>query len=72
MAVAGAERPLLIIVSGAPGTGKTTLARRLSERLSMFLLTRDDLKETLGDSLPSSSVSGSRALGRAAFRLPGS
>jgi predicted kinase len=39
-------RPLLVIVSGKPGAGKTTLARRLSETdaLGLHVLARDAIK----------------------------
>jgi predicted kinase len=41
--------PTLVIVSGAPATGKTTLARRLAFDLRLPVLTKDDLKEALAD-----------------------
>lgn len=43
--------PLLIIVNGLPGSGKTTLARRLAADLSLPLFARDDLYETLYDAI---------------------
>jgi predicted kinase len=43
--------PTLIIVSGAPGSGKTTLARRLANDLRLPLLGKDDLKEALADAV---------------------
>ncbi len=43
--------PTLLIVTGAPATGKTTLARRLSGDLSLPLFTKDDIKERLYDCL---------------------
>ena len=38
-------QPLLVIVSGAPGTGKTTLARRFVVDLELRLLSKDQIKE---------------------------
>jgi predicted kinase len=41
----------LVIVSGAPGSGKTTLATRLSQDLGLPMLDRDALKEALADAI---------------------
>jgi predicted kinase len=38
-------RPLVIAVGGAPGAGKSTLARRLGEVIHVPVLVRDELKE---------------------------
>lgn len=35
----------LVVVSGAPGSGKTTLAHRLSDELGCPLISRDQIKE---------------------------
>ncbi|HEY7341102.1 MAG TPA: AAA family ATPase [Ktedonobacterales bacterium] len=44
-------KPLLIIVNGLPGTGKTTLAGRLAADLGLPAFSRDGLYETLYDEL---------------------
>lgn len=41
----------LIIINGLPGTGKTTIARPLSEKLGIALLAKDSIKEFLYDTL---------------------
>ena len=38
-------RPILTIVSGRPGAGKSTLARRLAEALSCPMVSRDEIFE---------------------------
>lgn len=43
--------PTLIIVTGAPATGKSTLAERLSTVLEMPLFTKDGFKEDLANVL---------------------
>jgi predicted kinase len=41
----GAWRPTLVIVSGPPGSGKTTLACQLAQALGCPLLSRDEINE---------------------------
>jgi predicted kinase len=61
----------LVIVSGAPGAGKTTLAVPLAAELGFALLRKDRIKETLHDALgaPRPDLSWSRTLGAAAMEL---
>lgn len=62
----------LVVVSGAPGAGKTTLAVPLAERLGMPLFAKDILKETLHDVIGDTDTDrweSSRTLGSAAMTL---
>ena len=61
------SRPALVIVCGAPGTGKTTLARHLATVLACAILTKDDIKEALADELGAGDRERSRELGRRAY-----
>jgi predicted kinase len=45
------QKPLLIIVNGLPGTGKTTLAKRLAADVQLPVFSRDGMYETLYDAL---------------------
>jgi predicted kinase len=61
----------LVIVSGAPGAGKTTLAVPLAAHLRYPLFSKDFIKETLVDVLGdgAGSLEASRRLGGAAMEL---
>jgi predicted kinase len=61
----------LVYVSGAPGSGKTSLAVPLAAELGYALLTKDRIKETLHDALgaPEPDLAWSRRLGGAAMEL---
>jgi hypothetical protein len=62
-------RPLLIIVTGPSGTGKTWLSKRLAQDLHLPGLHRDDLKERLFDTLGIKDRAWSRRLGGASYEL---
>jgi predicted kinase len=59
----------LVIVTGPPASGKTTLGRALAERLRMPFLYKDGIKETLFDTLGWSDREWSRKLGAATYAL---
>jgi predicted kinase len=61
----------LVYVSGAPGSGKTSLAVPLAAELGYALLAKDRIKETLHDAFgaPDPDLAWSRRLGGAAMEL---
>jgi predicted kinase len=65
----------LIVVSGAPGTGKSTVARELGAALRLPVLSLDPIKEALADVLGLGDEEWSNRVGDAAaevvFRLAG-
>jgi predicted kinase len=63
------DLPLLVLVTGPPGGGKTALAAPLARGLGLPLLSKDELKESLFDSLGTGDPEWSRRLGRAAVAL---
>jgi predicted kinase len=57
----------LVIITGLPGTGKTTLARDLAKRHQLPLIAKDTIKEPLMDMLGSRAAS--RELSNASFAI---
>lgn len=61
--------PTLIVVSGAPAAGKSTLARALRDALGWPLLAKDDFKEALFDTLGWHDEARSKQMSSAAYAL---
>jgi glucokinase len=59
----------LVVITGAPASGKTTLARHISVELGLIALYKDEIKELLGEEIPGDGLVWSRALGSASYRL---
>jgi predicted kinase len=66
-----ADLPRLVVVTGPPGAGKTTIAAELRKRLGLPLITKDSLKETLGGELGIEDRVRSQQLGSVVFELIG-
>lgn len=63
------DAPLLVVVTGMPSSGKTTIAESLADRLRLPLVAKDDLKESLFETLGPGDVAWSARLGDAAYDL---
>jgi predicted kinase len=62
------SQPLVVLVSGAPGSGKTTLGSRLADDTGSAFVSKDVLKERLADAEgPPPDVAASKALGARAY-----
>ena len=57
------------MVSGAPATGRTTLAREVARALTIPFLSKDLIKESLFDSLGTKAREWSKKLGLASIEL---
>jgi predicted kinase len=62
-------RPVLLVITGPPASGKTTVGRQLAARLQIPFLSKDLFKETLFDSLGWQDRDWSRRLGGASMAL---
>jgi len=61
--------PLVVIVSGPPCTGKTTLGERIARELGYPFLSKDRVKELLFDTLGVGDRAWSRKLGAATMEI---
>lgn len=60
-------RGSVVIVTGAPASGKTTLAKHIALDLSLHLISRDVVKERLLDAKPAVNRDDARQLGALAY-----
>jgi len=63
------RQPLLLVVTGMPSSGKTTVAEGLSRLLRLPLIAKDEIKESLYESLGTYDLDASAQLGVAAYAL---
>lgn len=63
------RKPLLIIVSGLPATGKTVLAGKIAREFGFPVIAKDEYKELLADTLGVTGVEWSNRLSVAGRRL---
>lgn len=66
---AGMPRVRLILITGLPGTGKTTLARAVAARYRLPLIAKDLIKEPLLDALGAVDAAQSRQLSTISFDI---
>src|SRR5262249_50837624 len=62
-------RSQLLLITGAPASGKTRLARNLARRFEACRCSKDEVKELLFDSLGAGDADWSRRLSNASFAL---
>jgi predicted kinase len=62
------RRNLYVVVSGPPGSGKSTIASVIAARFALPLLAKDSIKEILFDTIGALDVAASRRLGAASIR----
>jgi predicted kinase len=63
------KKPLVIVISGLPCTGKTTLGKRIARAFSLPYFSKDAFKEALFDELGWSDRAWSKKLGLASYKL---
>lgn len=61
--------PPLVVVSGPPCSGKTTVGRRIADELGLPFIAKDDIKESLFDTLGTKDREWSKKLGLSSMVL---
>ena len=64
-----ARRPLVVIVTGPPASGKSTIAQSIADGLPAPLLAKDPVKEALFDALGAGDPAWSKKLGLATYGI---
>lgn len=59
----------ILVFTGLPGTGKTTLSRAVADALGITLIAKDDIKEIMFDNIGWSDKAFSAKLARATFGI---
>ena len=63
------RRPLIVIVHGLPGAGKTRFAEKIGPATGLPVLAKDGVKELLFDTLGIGDLAWSRKMGAASFDI---
>lgn len=63
------ESPLVVVVTGPPASGKSSIAQEIAEALPAPLLAKDAIKEALFDGLGTGEVEWSKKLGIATYGI---
>lgn len=61
--------PSVVVISGPPASGKTSVAGRLAAEVALPLIARDEIKELLLDLLGAGDVAWSRTIGGVSYEL---
>lgn len=62
-------KPTLIIITGLPGTGKTSLGRKIANNFNLPFISKDDFKEILFDVFGSKDREWSKKIGMASYDI---
>lgn len=63
------QRPVLIVITGYQGSGKTTLSRKIAEQFHLPCFNKDDFKERLADVLGCEDRDESKRLSQATYAV---